>query len=216
MLDEPYEPKTIDAFAQELWEREGVYRFDPQAPGEVFSVDTPPPTVSGSLHVGHVFSYTQAECIVRFQRMRGRNVFYPFGFDDNGLPTERLAEKEHGVLGRELPREEFVRLCRETAARYEAEFETLWRSLGISADWSLRYGTIDERCIRISQRGFLDLLDEPRSTTQLAALTGLPLGAVGNHLRVLLDAGAVLRRRSGREVLYWRTALGDDLVAAGQ
>ncbi|MCB9830194.1 MAG: valine--tRNA ligase [Planctomycetes bacterium] len=163
MLDEPYEPTTIDAFAQELWEREGVYRFDPQAPGEVLSVDTPPPTVSGSLHVGHVFSYTQAECIVRFQRMRGRNVFYPFGFDDNGLPTERLAEKEHGVLGRELPREEFVRLCRETAARYEAEFETLWRSLGISADWSLRYGTIDERCIRISQRGFLDLLDKDQA-----------------------------------------------------
>ncbi len=158
MLDENYEPRTIDAFAQALWANEGVHRFDPNAPGEVFSVDTPPPTVSGSLHVGHVFSYTQAECIVRYRRMRGGNVYYPFGFDDNGLPTERLAEKEHGVLGRDTPREEFVRLCRLTAARYEAEFESLWRSLGMSADWSLRYGTIDERCIRISQRGFLDLL----------------------------------------------------------
>jgi valyl-tRNA synthetase len=157
MLDDAYEPSTIDAFAQALWEKEGVHRFDPAAPGEIFSVDTPPPTVSGALHVGHVFSYLQAECIVRFQRMRGRNVFYPFGFDDNGLPTERLAEKEHGVLGRDMPREQFVQLCRETTARYEKEFEVLWRSLGVSADWSLGYSTIDERCIRISQRAFLDL-----------------------------------------------------------
>jgi valyl-tRNA synthetase len=104
-----------------------------------------------------VFSYTQAECLVRYQRMRGRNVFYPFGFDGNGLPTERLAEKEHGVLGREMPRSEFVRLCLETSRKYEREFEALWRSLGVSADWSLSYSTIDERCIRISQRGFLDL-----------------------------------------------------------
>jgi valyl-tRNA synthetase len=157
MLEQEYDPKAVDAAAQALWEAERVHRFDPAAPGEVFSVDTPPPTVSGSLHIGHVFSYTQAECLVRYQRMRGRNVFYPFGFDGNGLPTERLAEKEHGVLGREMPRSEFVRLCLETSRKYEREFEALWRSLGVSADWSLSYSTIDERCIRISQRGFLDL-----------------------------------------------------------
>jgi valyl-tRNA synthetase len=158
MLEGKYDPKRTDPLAQDLWEREGVHRFDPDSDAPIYSIDTPPPTVSGSLHIGHVFSYIQAECIARYQRMRGRNVFYPFGFDDNGLPTERLTEKDHGVLGREMPREEFVALCRETSAKYKEEFEALWRSLGISADWSLRYSTIDERSIRISQRGFLDAL----------------------------------------------------------
>ncbi|MHC5012772.1 MAG: class I tRNA ligase family protein, partial [Planctomycetota bacterium] len=157
MLENAYEPKTVDRSAQDHWEAEAVHLFDPGHPGEIFSIDTPPPTVSGSLHIGHVFSYIQAECIARYQRMRGRNVFYPFGFDGNGLPTERLTEREHGVLGRSMPRDEFVALCLETSKKYEAEFEALWRSLGVSADWSLCYSTIDDRCIRISQRGFLDL-----------------------------------------------------------
>ncbi len=155
-----YDEKAVAAAAQELWEREKVHAFDPsdKARAKVFSVDTPPPTVSGSLHVGHVFSYTQAECIVRYKRMRGFNVFYPFGFDGNGLPTERLTEKERGVKGRDMPRPDFVRLCLETSRKYVAEFEALWRSLGVSADWSLAYSTIDDRCVRISQRGFLDLV----------------------------------------------------------
>ncbi len=156
MLDGKYDPKTLDPAAQALWESEQVHAFDPASSAPVYSLDTPPPTVSGSLHIGHVFSYTQAECIARYQRMLGKNVFYPFGFDDNGLPTERLAEREHGVLGRDLPRAEFVELCRKTSAGYKDEFEALWRSLGVSADWSLRYSTIDERSIRISQRAFLD------------------------------------------------------------
>ena len=160
MLDGKYDPKTVEPKAQALWEELGVHTFDPDAPGEVFSVDTPPPTVSGSLHVGHVSSYTQAECIVRYQRMKGRNVFYPFGFDDNGLPTERLAERDHGVLGVDMGREEFVALCRETSNGYKQEFEKLWRGLGFSADWSLAYSTIDERSVRISQRCFLDLLNK--------------------------------------------------------
>lgn len=158
MLDGKYNPKTLEPQAQALWEDLGVHRYDPDAEGEVFSIDTPPPTVSGGLHIGHVFSYTQAECIARYMRMRGRNVFYPFGFDDNGLPTERLTEREHKVLGREMPREEFVTLCRETSQKYKREFEDLWRGLGFSADWSLCYSTIDERAVRVSQRAFLDLL----------------------------------------------------------
>ena len=160
MLENTYDPKAVDEAAQAHWEATGIHRFDPGARGEVYSVDTPPPTVSGSLHIGHVFSYTQAECLVRYRRMGGRNVFYPFGFDGNGLPTERLTEREHGVLGREMPREEFVKLCLETSRKYEKEFETLWRSLGVSADWSLAYSTIDDRCIRISQRAFLDLYEK--------------------------------------------------------
>jgi valyl-tRNA synthetase len=160
-IDAAYDPKAIEPAARELWERERCHAFDAEAarraPQNVFSIDTPPPTVSGSLHIGHVFSYTQAECIARYQRMRGRNVFYPFGFDGNGLPTERLAEQEHNVKGRDMPRPQFVKLCLETSRKYEAEFEQFMRSLGISADWSLAYSTIDERCMRISQRGFLDL-----------------------------------------------------------
>ena len=156
-LSLPYDPRTVEVAAQAIWERERCHAFDPSSTAEVFSIDTPPPTVSGSLHVGHVFSYTQAECIARYQRMRGKNVFYPFGFDGNGLPTERLTEAEHGVRGRDMPRPDFVRLCLETSRKYEREFETFMRSLGISADWSLAYSTIDDRCIRISQRGFLDL-----------------------------------------------------------
>src|SRR5262245_32346921 len=156
-LDGPYDPKRNDAEAQALWERERVHAFDPASKAPVFSVDTPPPTVSGSLHIGHVFSYTQAECIVRYKRMRGFNVFYPFGFDGNGLPTERLTEKEHNVKGREMPRPDFVRLCLETSRKYVKEFEALWRSLGFAADWSLVYSTIDDRSMRVSQRGFIDL-----------------------------------------------------------
>ena len=156
-LSEPYDPKVTDPTAQSLWEAERCHAFDPASSAPVFSVDTPPPTVSGSLHIGHVFSYTQAECVVRYKRMRGFNVFYPFGFDGNGLPTERLAEQEHGVRGRDMPRPDFIRLCLETSRKYEREFEGFMRRLGVSADWSLAYSTIDERCQRISQRGFLDL-----------------------------------------------------------
>lgn len=156
-LTGPYDPKAVEPAAQALWERERCHAFDPASAAPVFSVDTPPPTVSGSLHIGHVFSYTQAECIARYKRMRGFNVFYPFGFDGNGLPTERLAEGEHGVRGKDMPRPAFVKLCLETSRKYEAEFERFMRSLGISADWSLAYSTIDDRCVRVSQRGFLDL-----------------------------------------------------------
>lgn len=156
-LDAPYDPKAIDPAAQALWERERCHAFDPASAAPVFSIDTPPPTVSGHLHLGHIFSYTQAESIARYKRMRGFNVFYPFGFDGNGLPTERLAEAEHKVRGKDMPRPDFVRLCLETSRKYEAAFEQLMRAVGLSADWSLAYSTIDERAVRVSQRGFLDL-----------------------------------------------------------
>src|SRR5688572_18166071 len=114
-LSTAYDAKAVEAAAQALWEAERCHAFDPASKAPVFSVDTPPPTVSGSLHIGHVFSYTQAECIVRYKRMRGFNAFYPFGFDGNGLPTERLTEERHKVRGKDLPRPEFVKLCLETS-----------------------------------------------------------------------------------------------------
>ena len=172
-------PEGLEAKWSARWEADGVYRFDPTRPrAEVYSIDTPPPTVSGSLHVGHVFSYTHTDTIARFMRMRGRDVFYPMGWDDNGLPTERRVENYFGVrCDPSLPydpdfhprpeprkgkvpvsRPNFIELCMQLTAEDERAFEELWRHLGLSVDWSCTYATIDDRARRISQRGFLRLL----------------------------------------------------------
>jgi valyl-tRNA synthetase len=161
------------------WEAEGLYRFDRTKPREqVYAIDTPPPTVSGSLHVGHVFSYTHTDVIARFQRMRGRAVFYPMGWDDNGLPTERRVQNYFGVrCDPSLPydpsftppdkpgqhpvpvsRPSFIELCARLTAEDEKAFERLWRHLGLSVDWQMTYATIDPRAQRISQLSFLRLL----------------------------------------------------------
>lgn len=124
----------------------------------MYSIDTPPPTVSGNLHIGHVFSYTQAEMIARYKRMRGYSVFYPFGFDDNGLPSERLVEKEEGVIAKDVSRSEFTERCKKTTNKYEQEFQQLWKSLGFSVDWELQYQTISSLSQKISQRSFLELV----------------------------------------------------------
>ncbi|HET6775542.1 MAG TPA: valine--tRNA ligase [Acidimicrobiales bacterium] len=148
----------IEARAQHLWEQSRIHEFDPDGPGPVFSVDTPPPYVSAAhLHVGHAMSYAQAEFVVRYQRRRGRRVFYPMGFDDNGLPTERYVEQAHGVDRATISRSEFRRLCLDETRRGAATYEALWRALGLSVDWRHRYSTIDDRCRRIAQASFLDL-----------------------------------------------------------
>src|SRR2546425_2737412 len=136
-------PKEIDtseveAFCSTLWDDSGIYKYDFARPGDVFSVDTPPPYVSAShLHVGHAMSYAQAEFIVRYHRMNGRNVFYPTGFNDNGLPTERFVEKTYKVNKRKTTRKEFRALCLEVTKAGIAEYERLWRALGLSVDWDL-------------------------------------------------------------------------------
>ena len=161
------------------WEQEGTYRFDRARPrNQVYAIDTPPPTVSGSLHVGHVFSYTHTDVIARFQRMRGKAVFYPMGWDDNGLPTERRVQNYFGVrCDPSMPydaafappatpakhpisisRPNFVELCNRLTAEDEKVFEELWRTLGLSVDWSMTYATIDRRAQRASQASFLRLL----------------------------------------------------------
>ena len=136
----------------------GSTEFDPDAPGEIYSIDTPPPYVSAAhLHVGHAMSYSQAEFIVRYQRMRGRNVFYPMGFDDNGLPTERFVEKKYGINKAHTTRSEFRELCLKETGEIAVGYERFWRKLGLSVDWRLRYSTIDDHCRRTAQRSFLDL-----------------------------------------------------------
>ena len=181
------EKPTLDGLEDrwgQTWEAEDTYRFDRTAArDDVFSIDTPPPTVSGSLHVGHVFSYTHTDAIARYHRMRGKAVFYPMGWDDNGLPTERRVQNYYDVLcdpslpydahfavptpveertkaERKAPkvqisRRNFVELCNHLTAEDEVAFEELWRHLGLSVDWSMTYATIDERSQRVAQRAFL-------------------------------------------------------------
>jgi valyl-tRNA synthetase len=170
----------LEARWSQEWERAGAYRFERSAPRErVFSIDTPPPTVSGSLHVGHVFSYTHTDTIARYRRMRGMEVFYPMGWDDNGLPTERRVQNHFGVRcdpsvaydpdftppaepSEKEPvavsRPNFVELCLRLTESDEQVFEALWRTLGLSVDWSMTYTTIGALAQRISQRSFLGLL----------------------------------------------------------
>ena len=162
MLEKKYNARIREERWQKYWGEIEVYKFNPNSDEEIYSIDTPPPTVNGKLHIGHIFSYTQAEMIARYQRMSGKNVFYPFGFDDNGLPTERLIEKEENIKAKELPRSVFVKKCMETTLKYEEEFKKLWMSLGFSVDWSLQYETISPLAQRISQKSFLDLVKKNR------------------------------------------------------
>jgi valyl-tRNA synthetase len=153
-----YDHGAVEAAARELWESHDIYRYQREGQGAVFSVDTPPPYVSAAhLHVGHAMSYSQPDFIVRFRRMLGERVFYPIGFDDNGLPTERYVEQAYGVRAADMPRAEFTALCLAETRRTAERYEDLWRRLGLSVDWSLRYSTIDARCQRTAQTSFIRL-----------------------------------------------------------
>jgi valyl-tRNA synthetase len=162
MLSKEYHPAEVEKKWKERWETWGIYRFDEGRPKPIFSIDTPPPTVSGEMHLGHAFSYSQMDFIARYKRMKGHNLFYPFGTDDNGLPTERLIESRKGVKAREMGREAFVRLCLETLREIRPGFIQGWKDIGLSPDWSLDYSTIDDHCRRISQRSFLRLYQKGR------------------------------------------------------
>ena len=158
------------------WLDSGTYAFAGNRDrGGVYSIDTPPPTASGSLHVGHVFSYTHTDCIARYKRMQGFDVFYPMGWDDNGLPTERRVQNFYGVRcdpslpydpdfqppaepGKEqipVSRRNFVELCERLTVEDEKAFEALWQYLGVSVDWKMTYQTIDAHSRAASQRAFL-------------------------------------------------------------
>ena len=178
------------------WEQTSVYGFNPEAPRDnIYSIDTPPPTASGSLHVGHVFSYTHTDVVARFQRMCGKDVFYPMGWDDNGLPTERRVQNYYGVrcdptlpyqkdftppqvggdnkstkASDQMPisRQNFIELCEKLTEEDEQAFENLWRNLGLSVDWSQSYRTISKESQRVSQQAFLNNLSRGEAYLSMA------------------------------------------------
>ena len=181
-LPRHYDAASREAHFRQWWEQAGVYRYEPDHQRhEAFVVDTPPPTVSGSLHVGHVFSYTQADVVVRYQRMRGKRVFYPMGWDDNGLPTERRVQNYFHVRcepglpyepGLTLPmanskafkerprpvsRRNFIELCALVTEEDEQAFMRVWQTIGLSVDWQEEYATINESSRHLAQYSFLDL-----------------------------------------------------------
>ena len=190
------EKPTLDGLEEKWvgrWAAEDTYAFDraaalPAPREQTYSIDTPPPTASGSLHVGHVFSYTHTDFVARYQRMRGRHVFYPMGWDDNGLPTERRVQNYYGVRcdpslhydpsftppekpGKDqipVSRRNFVELCMQLTEEDEAEFEQLWRRVGLSVDWSDVYRTISETSRATAQRMFLHNLARGEAYAQEA------------------------------------------------
>ena len=158
-LPKRYQPKQAEPKWQAFWSKENLYKFDKASKKPIYSVDTPPPYASAAhLHVGHAMSYTQAEFIIRFQRMQGYNIFYPMGFDDNGLPTERYVEKKYKIKDKtKITRDKFIELCLKETVKVSKTYTDLWKTLGLSIDWSLLYTTISPLARRIAQKSFIDL-----------------------------------------------------------
>jgi valyl-tRNA synthetase len=215
-LEKRYQPETMEPAQQRTWAEAGVYEFDREGEGAVYAIDTPPPTVSGKLHLGHVYSYSHADFMARFFRMQGRRVFYPMGFDDNGLPTEQLVERQLGKTAREVGRQAFIDACLEISDEAEAAYEALWRRLGLSIDWRYRYRTIDDHARRISQRSFIDLFEKglvyqkeaptiwcPRCQTAIAQadLVDIERESEFVHLRFDLQGGGSLEIATTRPEL---------------
>lgn len=184
-LPKHFDAKTSEKKWDRRWEKSGIYRFDLQRDGkELFRVDTPPPTVSGSLHVGHVFSYTHTDVVVRYQRMNGKAIYYPMGWDDNGLPTERRVQnyfhvqcdpsmpyepdlsvrKKSGKTKKSPPRKisrrNFIELCTNLTRKDEEVFKELWKRTGLSVDWREEYSTIDSLSRKTAQYSFIDLYEK--------------------------------------------------------
>jgi len=158
-----YNIKEREEYWRQFWQDNEIYKFDEKSQKPFYSLDTPPPYVSADhLHVGHIMSYSQAEFIVRFKRMNGFEIFYPMGFDDNGLPTERFVEKKYKIDKAKISRSEFIKTCLAETKTGAETYKKLWTLLGISVDWSKTYSTINEHCRKISQWSFLDLYSKGR------------------------------------------------------
>src|SRR3989344_6142580 len=158
-----YNPQEAEVKWQNYWKENKIFNFDEKSTLPVYSIDTPPPYASADhLHVGHGMHYSQFEFVARFQRMRGKNVFFPMGYDDNGLPTERFVEKKHNLNKSKTTRAEFVKLCLEETRKTGKTYHDLFTKLGFSIDWDSLYHTIGERAQRVGQKSFLDLYKKGR------------------------------------------------------
>lgn len=157
MLSKKYNPKEVDEKWGKKWEEWGIFRFNPNSKNPVFSIDTPPRYASGYLHMGHAKNYIEFEIVARFMRMMGHNVFFPNGYDDNGLPTEKYVEEKLGITKGSVDRKTFIEKCREAAGKLEENMTSTFRKIGMSFDWSTLYQTISDYSIKTAQLSFLDL-----------------------------------------------------------
>ncbi len=174
MLPNRYNFHEVEPKLVSHWDATDLYAFNAHGSGPLYTIDTPPPTVSGKLHVGHCYSYSQTDVIARFHRMRGERVLYPMGFDDNGLPTERFVEKTIGRKATQMERTEFLTKCLELIERTEEDFRALWRRMSLSVDWRYGYSTISPQVQRTSQWSFIQLYQAGRAYTQQAPTLWCP------------------------------------------
>ena len=169
-----YNPKETEKKWSDFWDKKKLYSFNPKKQGKIYSIDTPPPTVSGKMHIGHAYSYTHFDFIARYRKMKGSKIFFPFGTDDNGLPTERLVEKIKNVRASKMSRQEFINLCNKTLKEIRPDFIEDWKKVGMSCDFSKNYSTIDDACRKISQKMFIDLYHKKRVFRQEAPVVWCP------------------------------------------
>lgn len=160
MLDKKYNFTEKEEKWQNYWFENDIYKFEKNSPKKTYSIDTPPPTCNGKIHMGHLSSYMHIETIARHHRMCGENVYFPFGFDDNGLPTERYVEKIIKKRAQELPREKFIEICLEETKKLEEEFFDLYKKAGFSCNLKTHYSSIAPRTQKISQESFIDLYNK--------------------------------------------------------
>jgi valyl-tRNA synthetase len=159
-LAKRYHPKKAEPALQAWWEEQGTHHFLHDRPGPVYAIDSPPATVSGNLHLGHAYSYTQTDFSARFWRMCGHNVFYPMGFDDNGLPTGHYVTKTTGIIATDVGRKAFTQLCLDAGKKAGQDYQALWQRLALSIDWRHTYRTIGPRALRIAQHSFIELYQQ--------------------------------------------------------
>ncbi len=196
---------------QDFWQENQTYKFDhSKIRADNFVIDTPPPTVSGLLHMGHIFSYTQTDFVARYQRMKGKNVFYPIGFDDNGLPTERLVEKTKNIRAVNMNRQEFIDICNEVVLDAEQEFRELFKSISLSVDWNLEYRTISEDSRKISQMSFMDLFEKEQAYRKPQPVLWDPIDQTALSQADIVD----LEFESTMNNIVFTTESGEEIIIA--
>ncbi len=205
-----YEPRLAEPEIAASWARRDVYAFHRGSAEAVYAIDTPPPSVSGNLHLGNVYSYSHTDFIARYRRMRGENVFYPMGFDDNGLPSERLVERELGITPADVGRKEFIEACLQTTRTFAERYRAVWERLGLSIDWKYTYHTIDADARRAAQAAFLALMRDDSAYRREAPVIWCPLCRTAIAQAEVDD----LDRETEFVTLSFRTLAGRELPVA--